>query len=120
MTMKTAKKLAALALSSVMAMTLFPAAVHAEEKTKITYWAPFSGGDGDIMTALVDQFNEQSETTEVEFMILKSEEFYTKLLAAMTSDTAPTVAINHITRIKEYVTDDLLEPLDELAQAQGV
>ncbi len=90
------------------------------EKTKITFWAPFSGGDGDIMTSLVDEFNAQSETTEVEFMIIKSEEYYTKLLAAMTSDSAPTVAINHITRIKEYVVDDLLEPLDELGAASGV
>ncbi|MDF2844863.1 MAG: transporter substrate-binding protein [Herbinix sp.] len=91
-----------------------------KDKTKITFWAPFSGGDGDIMTALVDEFNDQSQTTEVEFMIIKSEEYYTKLLAAMTSDSSPTVAINHITRIKEYVTDDLLEPLDGLSSAAGV
>lgn len=90
------------------------------EKTKITFWAPFSGGDGDIMTGLVDEFNAQSQDVEVEFMIIKSEEYYTKLLAAMTTDSAPTVAINHITRIKEYVTDDLLEPLDGLASAAGV
>lgn len=89
-------------------------------RTKITFWAPFSGGDGDIMTAMVDKFNEQSTTTEVEFMIFKSEEYYTKLLAAMTSDSAPTVAINHITRVKEYVTDDLLEPLDDLATTAKV
>lgn len=90
------------------------------EKTKISFWSPFSGGDGDIMTAMVDKFNKQSTTTEVEFMIFKSEEYYTKLLAAMTSDSAPAVAVNHITRIKEYVTDDLLEPVDDLAAAAGV
>ena len=90
------------------------------EKTKITFWAPFSGGDGDVMTAMVDEFNEQSADIEVEFMIFKGEEYYTKLLAAMTSDSAPTVAVNHITRVKEYVTDDLLEPLDKLAEAQQV
>lgn len=94
--------------------------VNTEEKTKITFWAPFSGGDGDVMTSMVDQFNAQSDSTEVEFMIFKGEEYYTKLLAAMTSDSAPTVAINHITRIKEYVTDGLLEPLDELAKTQNV
>ena len=72
------------------------------------------------MTAMVDEFNEQSADIEVEFMIFKGEEYYTKLLAAMTSDSAPTVAVNHITRVKEYVTDDLLEPLDKLAEAQQV
>ena len=90
------------------------------EKTKIKFWAPFSGGDGDVMTAMVDEFNAQSSDVEVEFMIFKGEEYYTKLLAAMTSDSAPTVAVNHITRVKEYVTDDLLEPLDELAAANQV
>lgn len=90
------------------------------EKTKITFWAPFSGGDGDIMKQLVADFNAQSETTEVEFLIFKSEEYYTKLLAAMTTDSAPTVAINHITRIKEYVEDELLLPLDDYASEAGV
>lgn len=113
------KKGTAISLAGIMAVsmgTFGVTEVKADEKQKITFWAPFSGGDGDIMTAMVDEFNEQSEDVEVEFMIFKSEEYYTKLLAAMTSDSAPTVAINHITRIKEYVTDDLLEPLDDLAE----
>lgn len=89
-------------------------------KTKVTFWAPFSGGDGDIMKQMVADFNAQSETTEVEFLIFKSEEYYTKLLAAMTTDSAPTVAINHITRIKEYVEDGLLLPLDDFATDANV
>lgn len=120
------KKMMALTMAGAMAISMGGAygvtEVKADdgEKQKITFWAPFSGGDGDIMTAMVDNFNAQSEDVEVEFMIFKSEEYYTKLLAAMTSDSAPTVAINHITRIKEYVTDDLLEPLDELAESKEV
>lgn len=117
------KKVTAMSLAVMMAVsvgTLGATEVKADEKQKITFWAPFSGGDGDIMTAMVDEFNEQSENVEVEFMIFKSEEYYTKLLAAMTSDSSPTVAVNHITRIKEYVTDDLLEPLDDLASAHGI
>lgn len=117
------KKVTAMSLAVMMAVsvgTLGVTEVKADEKQKITFWAPFSGGDGDIMTAMVDEFNEQSENVEVEFMIFKSEEYYTKLLAAMTSDSSPTVAVNHITRIKEYVTDDLLEPLDDLASAHGI
>ena len=117
------KRATAMSLAVVMAVSMGAfgvAEVKAEEKQKITFWAPFSGGDGDIMTAMVDEFNEQSEDIEVEFMIFKSEEYYTKLLAAMTSDASPTVAINHITRIKEYVTDELLEPLDELASSHVV
>lgn len=89
-------------------------------KVKLTFWAPFSGGDGEVMTSMVDRFNEQSDKIEVEFMIFKGEEYYTKLLAAMTSDSSPTVAVNHITRVKEYVMDDLLEPLDALAEKENV
>jgi len=89
-------------------------------KTKVTFWSPFSGGDGDIMKELVAEFNAQSETTEVEFLIFKSEEYYTKLLAAMTTNSGPNVAINHITRIKEYVEDGLLLPLDSYAAEAGL
>lgn len=92
----------------------------AEGKTQISFWAPLSGADGDNMTALVDQFNSESSTTQVEFMIVKSSEYYTKFLAAMTTDSAPDVAICHISRVKEYMSDDLLELLDELAAAVNV
>jgi len=90
------------------------------EKTQITFWSPFSGGDGDHMKAMVKGFNEQSDTTEVEFLIYDSTEYYTKLLAAISSDTSPTVAISHMTRIKEYAEDDLILPLDDLAAQGGV
>lgn len=89
-------------------------------KTKITFWTPFSGGDGDIMKSMVAKFNDTSKTTEVEFLIFKSEEYYTKLLAAMSSNTAPDAAIMHISRILEFTHDNLIEPLDGLAAAQGV
>ncbi len=90
------------------------------EKTKITFWSPFSGGDGDIMKSLVDAFNEASDTTEVEFLILKSEEYYTKLMVSMSSNTAPDTAIMHISRTLEFTNDNLIEPLDDLAAEAGV
>lgn len=94
--------------------------VPSGEKVKLAFWSPFSGGDGDIMKAMVKDYNAQSTVAEVEFLIFKSEEYYTKLLTSLTSDTAPDVAISHASRILEFSNDGLIEPLDDLAAGAGL
>lgn len=114
----------ALALMLVVSTTIFAAGAQESakpgEKTKITFWSPFSGGDGDIMKSIVADFNAQSETSEVEFLIFKSEEYYTKLMVSVSSNSAPDVAILHLSRLLEFTSDDLLEPLNKHASAVGL
>lgn len=113
-----------LVLMLVVSMAVFAAGATETakpgEKTKITFWSPFSGGDGDIMKSIVADFNAQSKTSEVEFLIFKSEEYYTKLMVSVSSNSAPDTAIMHLSRMLEFTYDELLEPLNKLAADEGL
>ncbi|WKA60342.1 ABC transporter substrate-binding protein [Planococcus shenhongbingii] len=83
--------------------------------TKLTFWAPFSGGDADFMKAMVDDFNEQHEDIEVDYLTVTFDEYYTKLRTSVTSNQAPDIAIAHSSRIAELQSANLIESLDSPA-----
>ncbi|MCZ8520764.1 MULTISPECIES: ABC transporter substrate-binding protein [Paenibacillus] len=89
-------------------------------KVKLTYWTPFSGGDGDFMNEMVKKFNEESKDTQVEILNSRSEDYYTKLQTSMMSSQAPDVAVMHSARLPQYVPAGQLSTLDELAGSAGV
>src|SRR5690606_14104262 len=62
--------------------------------TKLTFWTPLSGGDGDFMKGLVEDFNEANDDVEVEILNLKAEEYYTKFRTSVTSNQAPDIALS--------------------------
>lgn len=90
------------------------------EKVDVSYWCMFSGGDGDIMTAMVDKYNSEDNKANIEMTILKSEEYYSKLITAMATQDAADVTVSHISSLTEFVQDDYLYPLDDLAAGIGL
>ncbi|MCL2579500.1 MAG: extracellular solute-binding protein [Oscillospiraceae bacterium] len=90
------------------------------ERVHLTFWNMFSGGDGDIMTEMVNRYNAGDNQAYIEMTIFPSEEYYVRLITAMATRTAPDVAVSHITSLTEFVTDDFLSPLDDLAAAAGL
>lgn len=91
-----------------------------KQKVKITYWTPFSGGDGDFMNAMVKKFNEESADIVVEQDPTKSDDYYTKLQTALAADNAPDVAVVHSSRLPQFVPSGFLTPLDDLSGPAGV
>ncbi|MEC0369767.1 ABC transporter substrate-binding protein [Paenibacillus chibensis] len=89
-------------------------------KVKITYWTPFSGGDGEFMDAMVKKFNEENGSIQVETLNNKSEDYYTKLQTSLASDQAPDVAVVHSARLPQFVPSGYLTDLDTLASENGV
>ncbi|OXM86001.1 ABC transporter substrate-binding protein [Paenibacillus rigui] len=90
------------------------------KKVKITYWTPFSGGDGDYMNAMVKKFNEESADIQVEQDPSKADDYYTKLQTALAADSAPDVAIVHSSRLPQFVPTGYLNTLDDAASQAGV
>ncbi|MEH7387702.1 ABC transporter substrate-binding protein [Bacillus sp. JJ1521] len=88
--------------------------------TELTYWVPFSGSDGEFMEAMVKKFNESQEKVKVQFMNNKSENYYTKLKTALVSNSAPDVAVAHVSRFSELLPTGKVEVLDELASEAGL
>ncbi|MFM9282286.1 ABC transporter substrate-binding protein [Paenibacillus jiagnxiensis] len=90
------------------------------EKTKITFWTPFSGGDGEFMTAMIEKFNAESTDIKVEQLSNRSEDYYTKLQTALASDQGPDLAVLHSSRMPQYVPSGYMTDLDGLASEAGV
>ncbi|MDO3409998.1 ABC transporter substrate-binding protein [Saccharibacillus sp. CPCC 101409] len=87
----------------------------AGEKTTISFWTPFSGGDGEFMTAMIDKFNQENSEIRVEQLANKAEDYYTKLQTAIASDQAPDLTVLHSARMPQFVPAGFVTPLDELA-----
>jgi multiple sugar transport system substrate-binding protein len=90
-------------------------------KLRITFWSPFSGGDGQFMAALVQQFNaENQDHIKVEQINNNSGDYYTKLPTAIVTEEAPDVAIIHSSKYSQYVPAGFLNNIDSLALEAGV
>ncbi|WP_455661724.1 ABC transporter substrate-binding protein [Pradoshia sp.] len=83
---------------------------------KLSYWVPFSGSDGEFMQDMVKEFNSSQDEIEVEFMNNNWEDYYTKFKTSLVSNTAPDVAVAHVSRLGELLPTGKLESLDELAK----
>lgn len=84
--------------------------------TKLSYWVPFSGSDGEFMQDMVKEFNSSQDEIEVEFMNNNWEDYYTKFKTSLVSNTAPDVAVAHVSRLGELLPTGKLESLDDLAK----
>ena len=73
--------------------------------TKIDFWAPLGGTNGETAQKMVDQFN--SEHKDVQVNMLKQKDYYenaTKLQAALTSKDQPDVTLLEITQTGTFAS----------------
>lgn len=90
-------------------------------KLRITFWSPFSGGDGQFMAELVQQYNnENKDHIKVEQINNNSGDYYSKLSTAIVTEEAPDVAIVHSAKYSQYVPAGFLTDLNALAGEAGV
>lgn len=101
------KKTLTLVLCLVMALvTAIPALADVVE---VSYWTPFTGGDGDTMQAMVDQFNAENPDVHVNHNPMVQADLYEKLpLAVQTGNEIPDVCIVHISHVDEMVDSGVL------------
>ena len=104
----------ALALSMVMTSGMATVANAAADdgKTNVVFWNSWTGGDGDTLEALVNKFNEESDTVHVE--MTRTTSFSDMLQTSLpTGEAAELVLLstNEITRYKSYLRsmDDIWE-----------
>ncbi|UTR12925.1 ABC transporter substrate-binding protein [Evansella sp. LMS18] len=90
------------------------------DKIELSYWVPFSGSDGEFMEEMVREFNQSQDDIEVEFMNNNWDDFYPKLRTALVSNSAPDIAVSHVSNLAELIPTGAVEPLDELAEEAGL
>ncbi|OWA35976.1 ABC transporter substrate-binding protein [Saccharibacillus sp. O16] len=84
-------------------------------KVSISYWTPFSGGDGEFMTQMIEKFNSENQEIHVEQLANPAGDYYTKLQTAIASDQAPDLMVLHSSRMPQFVPSGFVTPLDDMA-----
>ena len=114
------KKTLALVLSLVM---LCAASVAMAAPVEINYWSVFTGGDGAVMQGMVDAFNASQDEVFVNHTPMTADDLYQKIpMTVQTGEGIPDVAVVHIERIPNFVTQELLYSydLDLINEAAGI
>jgi len=94
-----------LILSILVSFSAFAATVD------ISFWNPFTGPDGVVIEKMVNDFNSttgKEKGVKVNLLIVPWAEYYTKLTVAISSGTAPNLAIAHSHRIPGFVKEGAL------------
>ena len=89
-----------------------------EGKTEISFWHAMSGSNGDELEAIVDKFNDQSDSVHVEAIYQGSyDDSLTKLRAIGGSDEAPSIVQVFEIGTKYMSESGFITPMQELIDA---
>jgi multiple sugar transport system substrate-binding protein len=87
-------------------------AANAQAQVEVRLWTLLSGGDGERMRAVIDNFNASQQAVKVISTTLKwGEPFYTKLITASVVGAGPDVATIHLSRIDNLAGGGVLRPI---------
>lgn len=84
--------------------------------TRIKFWTLFSGGDGAVMKALVEKFNNEHNDVFIDRQRIPWDEYYRKMYTSLTSRTAPDIAVSHASRLR--MLSDYLVPFENADLSQ--
>jgi multiple sugar transport system substrate-binding protein len=85
------------------------------EKVSLSFWTLFSGGDGDNMQQMIDEFNKTHPDIQVKNTKLEWGEYYTKLITAVGNGNGPDVGISHTSRLPDLIEQGVVTELDDVA-----
>jgi multiple sugar transport system substrate-binding protein len=87
---------------------------------KLEYWTPFSGGDNQFMTDMVERFNREHTHIQVNQTNSRLDNYYQRLRTAILAGNAPDVSIIHMTSLPQFVQNGYIEDLSEAAGRVGL
>lgn len=114
-------KKAVLVLLSLLA--ILPGMIHAQAAgppLEVTFWVPFTGGDGDFFDGMVAAFNASQAGIVMKTDTLRFMSYYPRLTEALANGTAPDVVVVHQDRLLGYVETGSFIPLDSWLRKAGI
>ena len=84
----------------------------AEESLDISIWTLFSGGEGYIMTNLIDRFNQEHPNIHIAERPLEWGAYYDELLAGLLTEEGPDIAIMHLSILPTYAEKRILTSIE--------
>ena len=100
-------------LALVLSLAMLLAASTAMAAVEIDYWSVFTGGDGATMQGMVDAFNASQDEVHVNHTPMTADDLYQKIpMTVQTGSGVPDVAVVHIERVPNFVTNEMLYAYD--------
>jgi multiple sugar transport system substrate-binding protein len=96
------------------------AAGEGAEPVTITYWNLFTGGDGEFMSAMIEDFNASHPNITVDELTIEWDNYYPKFTTAVTGGQGPDVAICHYSRLARFIPKNAFQAVDEHISAADV
>jgi multiple sugar transport system substrate-binding protein len=95
-------------------------ATYSGPKVTVKFWNGWTGADGDVAKKMIADFNSATPNVAVEMNVLKWEDFFQKLPAAVTSGNGPDIAVMHIDDIPTQAAQRVIVPIGDVATALGL
>ena len=80
----------------------------------------FSGGDGEFMDKIIEEYNSGDPTKQVQSIMLVWGDYYTKLQTAVAAGKGPDIGVSHASKLPELVDQGVVEPIDGYLEELGV
>ncbi|NYD66989.1 ABC transporter substrate-binding protein [Agromyces atrinae] len=110
------KSIAGAALASAMLLALTGCSTGTPESdgtVELTFWHGYTEADGDVLNALVDEFNESQDEIEITPVVKPWATLIDTVLPALTSGTGPQLLAMPPEQIPVYASKGALLPLDD-------
>jgi multiple sugar transport system substrate-binding protein len=85
--------------------------VHAAAPMELAFWGGWTGPDGDVMRAMVDQYNARNPDVHVTLTTLQWTPLFDKFLISMRAGEGPDLMAMHPQDTAQFIDGGLLEPL---------
>ena len=110
------KRVLVLLLSVVMTLAFMLPAMAADV-TNIEFWTVLTGGDGDTMQSIVDQFNAENPDVQVTHVPMDAASLYEKMtLAVQTHSEVADVCLGHFNHIPQLAADGIISDITFLTE----
>ena len=88
-------------------------------ENELIFWSLFSGGEGAVMEAIVDNYNATNPEYTVRNVMLDWGQYYTKLTTAVAVGKGPDIGVSHLAKLPELYDLGVVTALDAAAEAVG-
>lgn len=93
---------------------------ESSEVTTLTFWNTFTASDGDVLRAIVDDFNATNESVQIDMEIMQMGNFSEMLPPAISTGTAPDFVVLPFLMLADYVSNGTLKEMDNFWNYDGV
>jgi len=94
--------------------------VSAQDEVTLEFWGGWTGPDGAIMQALVDQYNEETPTVQVNLTVQAWSPLFDSFIAAASAGESPDIMAMHPQETAMFINLGMIQPIDDIVAASEV